>query len=87
MLCKNIAVVSHDNAVKMTALLYFRTVTLYQFYIDVLAAGIYKNKALFQFEDPLHMKICSLGNKYRAQKICNFFVILFYMLMKRGLLL
>lgn len=75
MSCKNIAVVSHNNTIEMTAILDFRTVTSSQFY----ANGIFKNKALFQFEDPLHVKICFLDKRYRTQKNYNFFIILFNM--------
>jgi hypothetical protein len=76
--CKNIAV-SQDNTIEMTALLDFRTVTSSQFYAHVPAVRIFKNKALFQFEDPLHVKICFVDKKYRTKKISNFYIILFYM--------
>jgi hypothetical protein len=77
--CKNIAVVSHDNTVEMTAILDFRNVTSSQFYAYVLAVGIFENKIFVQSEGPSHMKVCSLDNKYRGKKIGNFFIILFYM--------
>lgn len=85
MSCKNVPFASHDSTVEMTAILDFRTITSSQFYADLSAVGILKNKVLFQFEDTLHVKICCLDKKYRTQKNCNSFIILYHM--KCGLLL